>query len=208
MVIFFTSCASDGNDSGISLTTSGDVPPVLLRIDEKAEQIVAAVREDDWPRADVYTNDINDAWVDYENPTLDGHLGDALAELKYAAAQRNSPATLRAANNVSAAAVDLYEYYHPAIPPDLRRLEILEGRILIDLGYNAIDSISATLSRANSVWQRLRPIVLAHTDEKAVQTVGHELDLQKAALAVHDLTRLTSSTETTITLINDIQSTY
>lgn len=222
MTGLLASCAGERNEMDPSRVGAGRVPSVLLRIDEQAEQTVAAVIKDDWPRVYAYIQDIDDAWADYMNPTIEPErqplmppaatlaerVGAALGALKDAAARRDSPAAAKAANDVSAAAANLYEYYHPAIPPDLRRFEIFERRILIDLRYGAFDSASTTLSRAEEVWQRVRPTVARRAGSENVQAITDQLDLQKAALGKYDAVAVTASVETTIKLIDGIQALY
>ena len=220
MIGFLASCANKERVSDPSARPVGSVPPVLLRIDEKAEQIVPAATEGDWPRVYAYVQDINDAWSGYLDQSIEPQrepltppgallaqrFGEALYKLKAAATERNSSKTAKAANDVSAAAVNMYEYYHPAIPPDLRKLEILERRILIDASSDAFDSASTTLNDAHTVWLLIQPIV--RDRDKVVQEIGDELHKQQAALAAQDRTLLTASVETTIQMIDDVQTLY
>lgn len=225
MGVLLTSCASPKKKQFHSTqSVAGGIPPVLLQIDETADQIVAAAGEGDWPRVHADVQQINDAWVDYENPTvqpelrapmpeaamLAGQLNAAIHELMDAANKNDATATMTKANDVSAAAVNLFEYYNPAVPWDLRRVQILEKRILIELSSNptAFDTVADTLKRAQTTWWKVQPVVLPRAGNEAVSAVGQELDLQKASLEPHDRDILTASIERTLKLVDDILSLY
>jgi hypothetical protein len=222
MIGFSTSCANRERLSDPSSRSAGNVPPVLLRIDEKAEQIVPAATEGDWPRVYAYVQDINDAWLGYQDQSIEPErepltppgallaqrFGEALYKLKEAASERSSSKTAKAANDVSAAAVNMYEYYHPAVPVDLRKLEILERRILIEASSDSFDSASTILSNAHAVWLLIQPTLRDRAGDKVVQEIGGELDRQQTALTAQDRALLTASVETTIQMIDDVQTLY
>jgi len=104
--------------------------PALQKIGQRAEAIVVTVPTEDWPRVYAYIQEISDAWQDYKHPTVNpsleprrlpagmlvGNLDAAMAALKEGAAARDSARTIKAANDVNAAAVELYAYYSPTIP--------------------------------------------------------------------------------------------
>ena len=219
-----TSCARNQRSSDPAELATGKVPPALLRIDQMAEQVVPAVAEGDWPRVYAYTQDISNTWNNLRNsetrahrlPTeypanmLTARLDMALNMLENTAAQRDSKAVMTSASNVSAAAVSLFEFYNPTVPWDLRRVEILEKRMMIELSQQPsdYDTLSAIVNRAASTWQNVRTVVLPRAGDKAVQAVNQELDLQKTSVGAHDPNALSGSIERTVKLIDEIQALY
>jgi hypothetical protein len=108
-----------------------------------------------------HVRDINNAWSDYKHPTvvppsdprppetlLYGPLDTAMARLREAAAARRTTETMAAANDVSAAAFELIEYYNPSVPPGLARLAVLERKILVDSWDGRIDTAQILWSRS------------------------------------------------------------
>ncbi|MBM4028974.1 MAG: hypothetical protein FJ280_26790 [Planctomycetes bacterium] len=170
-------------------------PEALHRISERAEDVILATADDNWPRVYRYIRDISDAWVDYQRPTvvpvitprppatlMHDQLGAALARLKDAAANRHAAEAMRAANDIDAAAVDLFEYYHPTIPPDLHRMRVLQRRIMLDAAEGRLEGLPTTLTRARSAWARARPAVAIRTSANVVTTFEGNLAAQQTAL--------------------------
>jgi hypothetical protein len=196
-----------------------NVPPMLLRIDEKAESVVATVPTGDWPRVFADVRDINDLWAGYQRPTvtaptetlrppgtmLGRELGAAVATLRRVAAARDSTATMKAANTVSARALDLFEYYRPAIPPDVRRLRSLERQIVIDAADRNLGGVSQSLNRLQAVWRRARTSVLASAGDTVVHELEENIAAQRAALAARDHASLTYRAENALVLLGEIQ---
>src|SRR6266508_3437690 len=53
-------------------------------------------------------------------------LASALDRLKQASSVKDATGTLQAANDLSAAVIDIFSVYHPPVPTDLGRLDVLE----------------------------------------------------------------------------------
>jgi hypothetical protein len=224
VVCLLTSCAADRSRSASSSNVVRDAAPPLLQIEEAAEQIVATVPSGDWPRIYASIQDINDTWRDYAASSigpgpqslpvaaavvpLRQRLVAAMDALRDAAFQRDPGGTMRAANDVSAAAADFYGYYHPAIPPDLPRLAGLERQVLIDLSAEGYDAALATLNNAERLWEGLLPTILSRAGAKATDAVAGQLQAQRTALIARDRAQLTASVNTALSLIRGIQRLY
>ncbi len=195
-----------------------NVPPALLRISVRAEQVMTAAAEDNWPRVLVGVRDISDAWHDYQHPTVEpvssprppamllyGQMDAALARLRDAAAARRTIATMRAANDVDAAAAELDEYYNPALPTDLHRLRALERRITLDAAEGKIDSAAETLRQARWAWARVRLTVEANSSPSAVAAVDEMLNDQQIALEARNGETLGLYARRAIDLIREME---
>jgi hypothetical protein len=216
------SCATKTKTSFPPPPALAHTPPMLQKIDEQAEAIIVTVPTADWPRVFAYVRDINDTWHDYKRPTvepaltpprppgtmLERDLDAAVAGLQRMAATRNATGTMEAADEVGIRAMDLYQYYRPGIPPELRRLQVLEKRIIIDAASKDLDSASTALGRLATTWQRVRPTVLARGGDHTVLIVDTNLADQRAALDAGDEEALAARAQIALTLIRELQRLY
>jgi hypothetical protein len=195
---------------------------MLQKIDAQAEAIIVTVPTADWPRVFAYVRDINDTWHDYRRPTvepaleplrppgtmLERDLGAAVAGLQRAAATRNATGTMAAADQVGIRAMDLYQYYRPGIPPELRQLQVLEKRIVIDAARNDLDRAATSLRRLGTTWQRVRPAVLARGGDHTVLILDTNLADQRSALDAGDQEALAARAQIALGLIRELQRLY
>lgn len=219
-----TSCTGQKREPAATVDSAGDVPPPLLGIDEKAEQIVGFVSTKDWPQIYAHLHDINDVWMNYTRAAvgsapqsrplspaaaaMEKRITAALSALKDAVAKQDESATMRTASDLSAAAADLYGYYHAAIPADLRRLEVLERQMLIDLSSDTFESALRTLESAEETWRRVQPTILARAGFGTAQALGGELKVQRTAIEVRDRNVAVTSIENMLSVIRDVQRLY
>ena len=173
----------------------GQVPPALEEIGNLAVNVIDLAGAGAWPQVLAYTGDISDRWNDYKHPTvvpptyprrgatlLYGELDAAVSRLREAAATRNTYQTMRAANDVDAAAIELMEYFNPPMPGDLRRLAVLERRILVDCWEGKLDNVSDTLIDVRRAWGRVRPIIVDRAGAEVALAFDDNLADQQAAL--------------------------
>ena len=212
-----TSCAGDKKEPSTSLVLP-NTSPALQRIGERAEEIIAAAADDNWPRVFTYVRDIHDAWLDYKQPTivplstprppstlLHGRLDAAMGRLRAAAAARKPKETMRAANDVDAAALELFEYYNPTIPPDLHKLRALQRRIALDAADGKVNVASDTLRKVRSTWSRVRPIVEAKSGATVTTAFESTLAAQQAAINKRNAAELGISARDAMAMLDDMQ---
>jgi hypothetical protein len=216
------SCATKTTTSYPPPPALAHTPPMLQKIDERAEAIILTVPTADWPRVFAYVRDINDTWHDYKHPTvepsldfprppgtmLERSLDAAVTGLQRAAATRNVTRTMEAADEVGIRAMDLFQYYRPGIPPELRQLQVLEKRIIIDAATNELDSASDSLGHLSTIWQRVRPTVLTGGGEQTALILDTNLADQRAALNASDEEALAARAQIALTLIRELQGLY
>jgi len=219
MAVLVASCGKQSERARAARAAQTDIPPTLQKIAQRAEAIIAIAPTGDWPRIYAYSRDIKDAWLDYKHPTISTwsarfrppgaifvqELDAAVAALYDAGAARDPTRTMKAANDISAAALDLFEYYHPTDGPDMRRLAVLQRRVLIDSAAGDLNSASKTLSNLDQMWQRVRPSVETRTDAEVVQALQDNIAAQRAALATGDRAALTASAQDTLSLIDQMR---
>jgi len=195
------------------------MPPSLQRISERAESIIIAIPAQDWPRVYAYIKDIDSTWRDYKNPTvtasteprryptgmLFGDLDAALTGLKYGAAIKNVPGTIKAAGEVSDAAAVLIGYYNPDRPSGLHRLALHENRIMVEATDGDLAAASRNLENVRIAWNRVRPTILVRTEDVVVRGFDQLIDEQHAAIQTRNLPRLASGARTALQMINDMQ---
>ena len=221
MVGLGPSCAHRQKESVISYAAwipPGNVPPALREIGETAVRIIDLAALDDWPHVYAHVRDIDNVWSDYKHPTvvppsdprppdtlLYGRLDTAMARLREAAAARHATATMAAALDVNAAALDLNTYYNPRVPPGLYRLAALERQILRDAWDGRIDTARDTLVEVRQTWERVRPAVVARSSERVAEAFDSNLAEQQAALDTLEAKRLGADAQDALIMLIEME---
>jgi len=222
MMAFAASCSEHREESQVVLSERDQIPPALQRIGQRAEGIVAAVPAQDWPRVYAYISDIDNAWKDYKRPTVPPlaepmrfpakmmvrQVDAALAALKRSAAARDAAGTLKAANDVNAAATDLFAFYNPTLPPNIHTLTVLERRILLDSADGDLTHAPGTLIRVRRAWGQLRPTISDHIGDRVVNEFDQRIEDQQAALDAKDRGRLAATARQALTMIDQMERLY
>jgi hypothetical protein len=215
------SCSHRQKEAGISYAAwipPGNIPPTLREIGATAVDIIDLAAVGAWPQVYARVRDINNAWSDYKHPTVEplsdprfpdtllyGPLDTAMARLRDAATARNAAATMAAANDVSAAAFEMIEYYNPRVPPGLARLALLERRILVDTWDGRIDTAPQTLVEVRRTWQRVRPAVVARSSEQVAEAFEGNLADQQAALEALESEQVSNCAQNALIMLNEMQ---
>ncbi len=215
------SCSHRQKTAGISYAAwvpPGSIPPTLRQIGERAVNIIDLAAVDAWPQVYADVRDINNAWAGYKHPTVEppsdphfpdtllyGPLDTAIARLRDAAVARDATATMTAANDVSAAAFELSEYYNPGVPPGLARLAVLERKILIDSWDGRIDTAPDTMIDVHRTWQRVRPAIVARSSESVAVAFESNLADQQAALDTLESGQVGDCAQNALIMINEME---
>jgi hypothetical protein len=67
---------------------------------------------------------------------------------------------MQAANDLSAAVVDLFTVYQLIVPADLGRLDVLERQVVLDAAAPDLLATADSLAQVNTVWALFRPSIL------------------------------------------------
>ncbi|MCL5280960.1 MAG: hypothetical protein M1376_13760 [Planctomycetes bacterium] len=215
------SCSHRQKEAGISYAAwvpPGSIPPTLRQIGARAVNIIDLAAVGAWPQVYADVRDINNAWSGYKHPTVEppsdphfpdtllyGPLDAAIARLRNAATARNATETMAAANDVSAAAFELNEYYNPSVPPGLARLAMLERKILLDTWDGRIDTAPDTMIEVHRTWQRVRPAVVARSSERVAEAFDSNLADQQAALDVLESEQVGDCAQNALLMLNEME---
>ncbi len=211
-----TSCAKSRQNTA---PIRGVTVPALQTISERAEGIILAVPAEDWPRVYAYIKEIDNRWTDYKCPTITaaseprgfptgmlyGDLDAAVASLKYGAAAKDVPGTIRAAGRVSGAATELIGFYNPDRPSALHRLAVHEKWIMIQATEGDLAAASTSLDNVRGAWGRARTAVLIRAGDVVAQGFDQLIVEQQAAIQARNLPRLASGAQIALEMINDMQ---
>ena len=164
-------------------------PPELAAIALAAKAVFDNASRNDWDRARHEVAVVARNWEVYlaENK-LPGHLIVAMMEavdrLQEASAisEEDRINTMRTANDVGWAVLDLIDLYHPAIPTDIGRLDVLERRFIVDLLSGDFIAAKETMDRLKAVWKGLRPSVVERAGAEAAASFDARLPPQEKAV--------------------------
>jgi hypothetical protein len=217
------SCAGEKKKQEVGVSWAGwippeQIPPALEEIGVRAVNIIDLAAMGDWPRVYAQITAISSRWADYKHPTvvppsypwrgarlLYGQLDTVLARLQEAAAQRNGHRTMQAANDVDAAAIELMEYYHPTVPGDLRRLAVLERRIMLAAWEGKPDTAAGTMIEIRRLWIRVRPTVVDHSSEEVARAFDYTLAKQQVALNAQEPRTVSTYAQNALIALTEMQ---
>jgi hypothetical protein len=191
----------------------GVVPEALSTIEMQAEDIFDVTPGGQWEMVSADVAAIGQAWQAFQaqaaNHPVPQPFQDALAaayeSLQQAAASRDISGTLQAANDLSAGVVDLYTLYHPATPVDLGRLDVLERQVGRDIAANDRQAAADTLAKTNTVWVRIKPVILAHQGADMAKQFEKSLAAQQASLEKGDTSTVENESHSSLELIDALE---
>jgi hypothetical protein len=193
----------------------GIVPEPLTAIEAQAEDIIDSVPGGDWRKVTADVAAIETAWQAYRPQAKNDQIPQpfqealiaALDGLKKASAAKDAPGTLQAANDLSAAIVDLFAVYHPALPTDLGWLDVLERQIV--LGEPDDDTARAdSLAKINAVWARLKPVILARNGSDVLTRFESSLAAQQQALSNQQAAALMAEATNALELVDALEKLF
>ncbi|MBI3244670.1 MAG: hypothetical protein HYZ49_20520 [Chloroflexi bacterium] len=194
----------------------GVVPGALQTIEAQAEDIIDIAPVGDWAKVSANVAATVEAWKAYQTQaTQDGAprafqdaLASALDRLQTASTAKDSAATMQAANNLSATVVDLFNVYHPSVPADIGRLDVLERQIFLDVAASNLTAAADNLAKVNMVWVRVRPSILAHNSAGVATQFEASLTAQANALEEKDVNTLTAEAKNGLEIVDALEKVY
>jgi hypothetical protein len=137
---FLTDSGGDIEAVGLLLPIDalpGPVPETLATISTKANEVFAAAEASAWGTATSAMAELSGAWQAYAAgptpPRLATQMNDATAALAVAVGADDTEATVHAALDVIAAALDFELRYRPILDIDLDLIDLWTRRLLLDL---------------------------------------------------------------------------
>lgn len=199
-----------------STTANGRVPDNLATIEEQAEDIMDSVPNAQWSHVEADIVRIEEAWTAYQpqassdgaTQALQDMLSQALVRLKSTAILQDSLGTLQAANDLSAAVIDLFDLYQPVIPTDIGRLDVLERQIILDITNGDFNTATSRLARINTVWEQVKPSILAHHGQSVSEEFANSLARQDVALKAKDSAALTDEAQNGLEIVDTLERLY
>jgi hypothetical protein len=191
------------------------VPEPLNTLEAQAEDIIDSVPGGDWRKVTADVAAIDKAWQAYQSQAKDDHIPQpfqdaltiALDHLQKTSAAKDAPGTQQAANDMSAAVVDLFTVYHPALPTDLGWLDVLERQVVLDVRGD--DRAAAdSLAKINAVWVRLKSVILAHNGSDLATRFENSLMAQQQALSSKQAAALTAEAMNGLELVDALEELF
>lgn len=200
----------------VSTAPNGVVPDTLATIEAQAEDIIDFVPGGEWSRVNSDILAIEKAWEIYTpQATNDGAsqalkdgFAEALSKLKSTAASQDKIGTLQASNDLSAVVVELFDLYHPLIPADIGRLDVLERQIILDVENQNFTAGTKTFAKTITVWEQVKPSILAHSGQSVVEQFDNSLAVQSTALKAQDDSTLIDEARNGLEIVDAMESLY
>lgn len=197
-------------------TTTGKAPDSLVTIEAQAEDIIDFAPSGNWQRINTDVTTISEAWRTYQpEATKDGAtqamldaFNAALADLETGASTQDKTGTMQASNDISAVVVDLFELYHPVIPADVGRFDVLERQVILDTAKGNFTGVSDDLTKINKIWETLKPSILAHNGRETADQFEASLSTQAKASAAKDVKALTDEANNALELVDAMENLY
>jgi hypothetical protein len=192
------------------------VPGPLQTIEAQAEDIIDIVGGDDWASVQADVAAIAAAWKVYGGQAaadgapqviLDALAGE-LSCLQQRSSAKDAPGTLQAANDVSAALMDLYMVYSPAVPADVGRLDVFERQVLLDASANDLRAAANSLARVDTIWARVKPLALEHQGADVAARFDANLAEQRAAWQSKDGAAIAAPATKGLELVDALESLF
>jgi hypothetical protein len=199
-----------------SVAARGTVPEPLHIIEGLAEDIIDRAPANEWDKISEDVTKLAEAWQSYQpQATADAPpsavqqaLSDALAQLQTASANKDAASTMQTANDVSAAVIDLFDFYKPAMPADIGRLDVLERQVVLDVAANNFTAASNSLSQTKTVWKRLKPVIIEHNGSDVATQFETSLATQQDALNNKNASTLTAEANNGLELVDALEKLF
>ena len=135
-------------------------------------------------------------------------MSSTIARLTSASTKRQKTATKQAANNVSRILFDIMDTYHPAIPSDIGRLDVLERQIILDVDKLNLDAASRTMADTLGVWSRLKPVILDRGGAAVTGKFNRSLAIQGRALRDGDGKALANEARNGLEIVDELEKVF
>ena len=204
------------NGAAVNTGNTGAVPGPLHTMEEGAEDIIDRAPNGGWDKIATQVAAMNEAWKEYQpqaaaagaSQTVQDALSAALKSLQTAATANDAAGTMQAANDASAAVIEMYALYNPTVPADIGQLDVLERQVVLDVAANDFTAASASLNKTKEVWAKIKPSVLSHNGQDAAAQFEASLATQETALQAKDAQNLTSEAKNGLELVDVLEKVY
>ena len=210
--VVLTACGEEANESG----EPGVVPNDLQTIEAAAEDIIDFAPSGNWDKISGDVTDIATAWKAYQpqasqdgaSQELQGAMTSAIERLQSASTAQDPAATMQGSNDVSAAVVEMFALYNPAIPADIGRLDVLERQVILDVAAKDYTAAEISLAKTKSVWEDVKPSVLKHNGKDVAAEFEASLTAQESALNDKDDAAVTNEARNALEIVDAMEQLY
>jgi hypothetical protein len=193
-----------------------ETPTSLQTIEAAAEDIIDFAPSGNWDKIVADVTDIANAWKSYQpqagkdgaSQEIQDAMMSAIAQLQTASAAKDSTGTMQASNDVSAAVVEMFALYHPKVPADIGRLDVLERQVILDVAAKDYSAAETSLAKTKSVWEEVKPSVLEHDGNDVAAEFDSSLATQEAALSGKDVAALTDEAKNALEIVDAMEQLY
>lgn len=218
--------ADTGNGAGgpASSPAAGDtstgtgraVPASLSDLEAQAEDIVDKVAAGDWSAVSQDVSTMRADWATYgptasaagvPTATTDAFTA-ALDRLDAAAAAQDPVATAQAANDASAATVEMLNQYDLGYPVEIGRLDVIGRQVVIDAGKGDFAGATAQIGQAEQQLAAVQSSLSAQGgDQILAQTQNTLADMQRLADS-GDAAGLTTQATVLLEQVDEMEKLY
>ena len=216
-VMALVGCNGSSGSSGSSAegsTARAAVPRPLNVIEAAAEDVIDQIPRGRWTRIEAGVAQLQAAWRRYQQDAraTDGRqaqrLDAALAVLSTQAADEDGLGVEQAANDVSAAAVELLAHYALGHPVQIGRLDVIGRQIIIEVERADLTAASAPADRARREWQAVRRSVRRHHGSRVVARTEATLRRLDAGIRAGDGRAITNESRDLLELVDAMERLY
>ena len=211
------SCGAPSSTSSSGSTGAvGVVPEPLQTMEEAAEDIIDMAPGGKWDTIAKDTTAIAGAWTAYQpqaaaagaSQATQDALGAALTRLQTASTAKNPADTMQAANDLSAAVIEMFALYNPRIPAAVGQLDVIERQVVLDVAGGDYAAAAASLAKAQAVWESVKSSVLSHEGTKVAAQFEASLATQATAIQAEDARAATSEAKNGLELVDSLENLY
>jgi len=202
--------------SGGMAPSNAAVPDSLQAIEAAAEDIIDFAPSDNWDKINKDVTDIANAWKSYQpqagkdgaSQEIQDAMTSAVAKLQTASAAKDAAGTMQGSNDVSEAVVEMFALYHPKVPADIGRLDVLERQVILDVAAKDYSAAKTSLAKTKSVWEVVKPSVLEHDGKDVAAEFDSSLATQESALSGKDDAALTDQAKNALEIVDAMEQLY
>ncbi|MFN8454789.1 MAG: hypothetical protein U0401_08995 [Anaerolineae bacterium] len=194
----------------------GNVPEPLQTLEAQAEDIMDVAPGGNWQRVAADVAAIIEAGQTYQTGAKKDNVPQpfqealtvALDRLQKTSAAKDTASVMQAANDLSAAVVDLFTVYRPMPPTDVGWLDVLGRQLVLDVAADDFTAAADSLAKTHAVWARLKPLILAHNGSGVATQFENNLTAQQEALRTKDASTLTTEANNGLELVDALEQLF
>ena len=207
--LLLNACGSSANQIGV-------VPEDLQTIEAEAEDIIDLAPSGNWDQIAMDVTSSSGAWASYQPHAADDGasqaqqdaFASALSHLQTASESKDAAETMQAANDLSAAVVELFALYNPIIPIDIGRLDVLERQVILDAARNDFSAAMDSFAKTKEAWENVKPSIVAQNGQDVADQFENSLTIQETTLKVEDAAGLTKEAGNALEIVDAMERLY